>query len=354
LHFIKDGPTLEVHINAVEATYSVQEPWDVGNKTFTDNMTVGARSSGSNAAEMELSWFAIYRDAISQARRTTNHGLGLDMGLIGTNVGDAMSLTSFIGLWDTAGIKIFLPFTAWSKGNGTVDQNTLEMPSYPDGAFDATFLNMSSSFGYKFNSRDGKCDFERASNSNIGTIYNVPYTDISKFTWEKIIIFTTGIGIQTFFGQEDDGSNFVRAYTSNLEKLTLDFMSGGVLKRAQSIETVSNGRHHIAFVKDGATPRIYLDGTEVTYGNQQTYNLGTFSLTNNLRIGVMEVIGQGFDGDAKLDAVYNTALSSATIAVNAGLDNAYGLVGTNVSDQMNLAVAPVGVNIPALQNLIYQ
>jgi hypothetical protein len=89
LHFIKDGGSLKIYINGSEVSYDKQDTYDLGNKTFTDQLQVGWTSI---TVKGKVYWAATYEVALSGARISTNHGLGNSMGLYGYNVGDVMTL----------------------------------------------------------------------------------------------------------------------------------------------------------------------------------------------------------------------------------------------------------------------
>lgn len=91
--YAKDGATQKLYLDGVEVSYTIQNPYELGDKTYTNKMLIGADALtpvlGFND---KIYWYSIYGDAISEARIGANNSLGKDLELYGTNIGDTMYL----------------------------------------------------------------------------------------------------------------------------------------------------------------------------------------------------------------------------------------------------------------------
>jgi len=244
-----------------------------------------------------------------------------------------------IGDWDNTNIvdgSVLAP-NAWSKGNGLVDQNTGEMPGHPDGSLDATFTNMAVGFGFVNNSNDGFIKFG-GDNDLVALNYTPTYTNTSKFTIEMKLKYTQTGTSQRFYSQEDDTSNFIIFFFTNADAVFVRIRKAGVTKDIISSTTMTDGADQTVHIeKDGATIKIYIDDVEVSYTTQDAYNLGNFTLTDGVDIGARNDGAAPMTANMYWYAIYDDAISGARRTVNVGLDNAMGLIGTNVGDVMSLA-----------------
>ncbi len=252
-----------------------------------------------------------------------------------------------IGGWDETSCELALFYNAWSKGNGTADKNAGNMPSYPAGAHqNCAFTNMGVGKGYLYNAGDGNCDFDNVDDFQ-ATALTLAFTNASKFTIEVISKFASGAS-RGVFGLADDANNLFSGTETSTLKLNMAFEKGGVTDQVQTNATLINGQtYHYAFVKDGATLKLYINGVEnggAGYQIQNPYNLGNFNPADTLDVGA----GRTSAGAVRyrsqpiyLFAYYSDALTVARILTNAGLGYNYGLVGTNVGDTMSVS-APGG------------
>jgi len=244
---------------------------------------------------------------------------------------------ALIGTWDNANVQMVLAFNAWKQGNGTVDQNSGEMPGFPDGSFDATFTNMGAGFGY--DATLGICKFD-GTNDFIDTTGLTPaFTNASKHTFEFKVTATVG-ATHILWGQNDDVNNEMFCAILNTGVLRFNFEVGGVTDMADSTETLTNGVDYtLHFVKDGTTLKIFIDGVEVTYATQDTYALGNKTYTNSVQVGARGDDTLTSDTNMFWVANYSDAIIQSRITTNSGLNNAMGLVGTNTVDVMALTSA---------------
>jgi hypothetical protein len=255
-----------------------------------------------------------------------------------------------IGSWDETDCDLALAFNAWSKGNGTSNQNTGEMPGYPNGNYDATFTNMASGYGYVYNAGDGYALFD-GSNDAIDTEYKPAFTDASKHTWEVKLKYVDDSTTKEILFMFDDGDNFMQAFVDDAGaadgEITFDIKVAATRARVvTSTKLITGNDYTLHFVKNGATMEVYIDGVEASYSTQESYNMGNKTYTEGMLVSRTTV---SFNSNIYWVAFYSDAISGARMTANAGLDNAMGLIGTNTSDVMALA-APAAGGIGQLVN----
>ena len=346
LVFVKDGSTLELYINGAESAYAAQDSYTHGNQTY-NNASFGAKITGVTLA-YDSYFIAVYDSAFDSARVVDHYNNGRTLGgLRGYDSGDS-TMTILWPLsairnskWDNTDCVFALPFASWSRGNGA-DQNSGQMPSYPDTSFqDFTFTSMGTGSGY-FRDSLG-CIFD-GSNDHFVTNYNPYFTDGNKITFEVKLNYVSDGGDQIIFESIDDGSNswdFRIKGTAN-NKIQLLFFKSAVLDYALSTDTLADGDHTIHGVKDGAAIKLYIDGSEVSaYDVQNNYELGVASYTDNMDIGSRVPLSS----KVYWIAVYQDALSNGRISKNHSLGNNMKLKGMSTGKIMSL-VHPTNYHDP--------
>ena len=235
--------------------------------------------------------------------------------------------------WDSSNCVLALAFNAWSKGNGTSNQNTGEMPGYPDGDYNATFTNMASGYGFVYNSGDGYCNFD-GTNDYINTGLTESFTTTCKKTWEFKLKSNDYSNAQKLFCIYNDNDNRMDIQITTSNRLDFLFIANSAIERATSTTTLTNGNEYtLHFVKDEDELRIYIDGVEVSYGTQDAFTF-TWNPSADAQIGIRNSADLPFDGEMYWVAYYKDALSHGRITANSALGNDMGLVGNNAGDVM--------------------
>ena len=94
----KDGADMTVWIDGVEATYSLEAGYNHNDQTYTDNMSMGYYSASSPSQPIcKMYYMMNFNRAWSDAEIVAYSALGDDLGLIGNNVGDDLTLTAAPG-----------------------------------------------------------------------------------------------------------------------------------------------------------------------------------------------------------------------------------------------------------------
>lgn len=247
-----------------------------------------------------------------------------------------------IGLWDDTGCNLCMPFSAWGRGNGTANQNTGNMPTYPNGAHQpCVFTNMGAGYGYVYvPGADSYCNFDGV-NDYVSSQFARTFSNAGSITLELKIHYMNDGNDRYFFMFGDNINAFAGGYAAGATNAISWFIKSGANTRsATSNETlVQNTDYTLHFVKNGATLQLFINGVEATYAVQQAYNLGNLAIVRGVDLGIRQ-----FDlSRANTSRVYwfatydNTVLSNARLTTNAGLSNTFGLVGTNVGNTMYLA-----------------
>lgn len=159
---------------------------------------------------------------------------------------------------------------------------------------------------------DGNNDF-------ITTTLNPSWTDAATYTFYTRFTYSDNGATQVLFGQYDDANNRVQLQITSGDALQFLFVIGSTVKQTASIETLTDGAcYTVTFVKNAGVLQIFLNGTEVTYFIQDTYTLGTKSLTSNIFIGARDdTPNLPFAGKMYSAIVYDVALTNSEIALHA-------------------------------------
>jgi hypothetical protein len=252
-----------------------------------------------------------------------------------------------IGNWGNENCLIALAPNAWSKGNGTVNQNIGNEPSYPAGIYQpCAYTNMGVGFGFVNNGNNGYRNYDGAND-----ILNVN----NKFLWDntntrtiqnKINLVSDGTSSQ-IFTQRVDANTYVICYVVGATRKIIFSArnGGGVAISIISTNAVADGDHSVDIVKDGATIKIILDGVEVAYDQQDAWNIGAMTPNQNFIFGNNDVGTAGWTAIMYWNAIYSTALTVARLNTDHGLGNDMGLVGMNTVNTLDLYGIPTITNI---------
>jgi hypothetical protein len=339
LHFIKDGGTLKVFIDNAEASYSTQETYTFGAVTPDHDFTVGNREAADLSFGGKIYWLAVYLTAFLQARITTNHSLAKDMGLWGNNIGGNMFLEAKpVGeALNRLNYEVIFAFAPWSNGNGTLDKNSGNMPSYPYGAYqNCNIQNCDVGFGYIYDS-PGNGHFKGDSGDD-----NILCRNLFKFQ--------TGYGrtAEIKFDYVNDGTHCyifnaeatgVRIYQCWIHGSTrkIYFQLKDPVSNAICIstDTVSDGKHTIHVVRDGIDLSIWLDGAEVSYDQKQDFN-SVFTTDNWVVFANRYTANYGINSKVYWFGIAGVAFDSSRIANNHSLPDDMNLIGNSVGNIMTL------------------
>ena len=187
-----------------------------------------------------------------------------------------------------------LLFSNWVNGPTTLQSGVY--PSSPNGAYQNITITNCSNPGdgfVKSTENNGYFKVTAANTSHLTSTYKLALTNASKFTiWCWFTYTPNYTGSQMFFGNYIDGANqwYCQLNDSNGWKCIFFYIKvGNVLKTVRSAyswtpHSASETLCLIMFEKDGANLRIFFwDGNrvgEVTYGVQDTYNLGNYTFQN--------------------------------------------------------------------------
>ena len=108
------------------------------------------------------------------------------------------------------------------------------------------------------------------------------------FTIDFWVRFNNKTGYQHFFQHHQDGSSYIEFFKEDSDKLQFRAVTGGVWKGnyiTTSAPTINNNTwYHVAFVRNGNTPYIFLDGTSLSLYTWSSFaTLG--ALSGNVYIG---------------------------------------------------------------------
>lgn len=190
---------------------------------------------------------------------------------------DSSSLPSSCILW--------LAFNAWSKGNGSTDKNTGNMPSAPEGAFqNCSFESCGVGEGFVNNSNDGYFQGD-GTNAYMQTDYVLSVTGATtNLSFGIIADVTSGVD-QYLFGLYDDAGTYFHAHINSARQVEFRINSSYVTARALTqTSAVSAGKHHFIFRIVNGLMEIWIDGSEYSPYSQQTSFTFTKTFTAKLRI----------------------------------------------------------------------
>ncbi len=239
--------------------------------------------------------------------------------------------------WDSDSVSYVVAPNAWSKGNGTIDKNTGNFPTYPNGAWqNCPLTNMGAGYGYLYNARNGHCNFD-AVNDKIETAHTFQWDVSTKRTFEFKANFIDNNDYQILGGSYHSSNNWAfLCFIFPDETIGFYFYSTAGFQRALTTTKVTNGDHTFHFVKDGSAIKIYLDGVECSYAAQDTYNYSLHNDFASFVVGNDHRTVYAWNGKIYWAAVYDKVLSEATMAEHHSLANDMGLIGSNDGDTMYL------------------
>lgn len=240
-----------------------------------------------------------------------------------------------IGDWNESGCILALAPYAWARGNGTVDQNTGEFPGYPNGNYNATLTNMAA--GYGFVTADSVIKFDGA-NDYVQTSYSPTYSNVSIHTWEVKFKHVANAASQFLFQRYVDANTFAEIFIRSDNKVDMRFRkAGSATDVVTTTNTLTNGNTYTVHgVKNGATLKIFINGVEASYDEQETYARG--DLTPSTAMGFSGSSTAPFAGQLYWAAIYTEAFDVTRALANHNLDLGMGLIGTNDGDDMTLGV----------------
>lgn len=157
------------------------------------------------------------------------------------------------------------------------------------------------------------------------TDHNPAFTNASKHYWETTVQWDGSTQV-TIFGASDDANNEYFGKILNNGKLELSFEVATVIDHAVSTDVLTRGLRRVGFMKDGATLKLYIDGTEVAaYDVQDNYALGNKSYTNDMHIGAYDEATDNFNSYMYCFMWFDDAISDARIANHSAIGKSLGL-----------------------------
>ncbi len=243
-----------------------------------------------------------------------------------------------IGKWNNDNCILALAPYSWSRGNGRSNQNTGNIPSYPNGDYQPCSLeNMAATGGYLY--KNG-CIRLEGGNDYVALGYSTAFTNANELSLEFWIPYVIdAVNHQWLYSEGEDNNNYMAVVLRNLNMPRIIFSVAAALDYADSNVALTAGLLHVVFVKDGAALRIYTNGAEVAaYSNQDNYALGNKDYAGNSVMGALKrAVLAGYSiVDYYWFGVYNTTLTPARIATNYSLGAHMGLRGSNSGNVMRL------------------
>ena len=234
---------------------------------------------------------------------------------------------------------ILAPY-AWGQGNGNVNQNVGNFPTYKGLYQNCVLTNMDANNGYRYTDLNSRLIFDVTDPDYIETAYNRPFTNTNEFSIETWSLIGAINSNRNLCGARDGASDFWRFGLTAANKIQFTINIGGVTQNTLSTDTVSIALHHIVVVKRVDKFYFFVDGVEVVaYDTQPAYNYGNKTFADTMRVA-----SYGASAITWKDNLYwfriilNSALSNADILYNYGLGvGINGLIGTNTGDNMDLS-----------------
>ena len=250
----------------------------------------------------------------------------------------------FIGTWDVTNLIYAVCPNALKLGSNPAAFNTGNFPVYQGESapskITAGLKNMLSGYGY---TTDGLLKFDGV-NDFVQPSYKTPLTNASKFTIEAWVYWTSGR--KYVYSEGTNSANFFYIDIEPGGNVYVRFYTGSANDVVTSVFTTATAYNHIALVKDGASLKVFINGSEATYSTQNTYSHGNYthslSAINALSRGTT---GSYSDENIKQLNVYDDAISPARILANynAGITNRDILGSDNGDDTMRLYLPSTGV-----------
>lgn len=292
---VKDGSTLRLYIDGV-ADGTVTDT-TTGTTTNSSAIYLGMRGDGNEKFNGSVDDVKIYNYARTSGQiiedMNASHPLG------GSPVG------SQVGYWK------------FDEGQGTTANNS----GFGGSALNGTLTSMASpatatsgwTNGGKFGKGllfDGTNDYVNLSSPT--NFDNLSVADFTVSAWVK----KTSLGSdKMIMGKTSSGGGsgwYLRSESTNNLHFNIDGSTDGVAKGG----SIADGAwHHIVAVLSSNSPKIYLDGKQITYASQTSLVSPVDDSAQPLNIGASNTL-QYWGGSIDEVKVYNAALSPAEILID--------------------------------------
>lgn len=171
----------------------------------------------------------------------------------------------------------------------------------------ATLTSFPINNGYIYNNGNAYHKFDGLA-GKIVTTYDLDLTNTSNFTYISHVDFTPGTN-NIILGKLVDSSNrfFFNINSNNSPEVFIRI--GGTIRLIETNDTVSTN-DFVALVKNEESVRIYINGVEVTYATQDSYDLGDYTF-NDIQLG--NEASSYYTGNIKTGIFYERALPPAEL-----------------------------------------
>lgn len=151
------------------------------------------------------------------------------------------------------------------------------------GDITATLTNMSSGYGYR---RDYPGFITGDNADYIATNYAPTINNSAKLWFRIPIFYNPSANWEVLCGARDGASDywFFAIDSDNPGQLVLTFVKGGVVRKAHSSNTVAAGYNVLGGWLDEGEIGLSINGVEVSYGTQDTYDHGDLGVVAPMRI----------------------------------------------------------------------
>jgi len=188
------------------------------------------------------------------------------------------------GQWDVTNLLWAVLPKCGSNGNMSSNLAAGNFPVYsPNQAAKIfTLTNAAGNDGYR--AVDGSILNESGSFS-LDSNESIAWTNTIKRAFEVGFEYKSdGANTQNIFGEITAATIYAMFRIFGDRTFEIIFRNGATIDRAISSDTVLNGDNHVVAYKDGATLRLWLNGSEVAYSTQNLYEIGNLDLAGNYTV----------------------------------------------------------------------
>ena len=244
--------------------------------------------------------------------------------------------------WDNTDCVIALAFNSWSKGNGTSDKNSGNMPSYPNNPYTSVIQSCGVGEGYLYNNGDGYFEMvDGGERVNMGDITEL--NSVQKFTVEIWLTPDTIDLSHMLLRKLKDADGYIQIEFHSSGNFYISVTNITYLQGYfdSSTKFSAGELYHVVVIvdltqfTDANRMKLYINDELITltYGGTAPSNTADMSSIDTFL---------GRDGSGTLDgrvywfALYSDALSTLRVSANYKLGKDMGMYGNNTDDNMVL------------------
>ena len=357
--FVQDGVEVVGYLNGVASALTFSSDNDrtawfsLSGGASLDRGRIGARVNASDVTtgffDGRLEDIRYYQNTVLTATQVLNIR---DNGVAGYyGIGSPNYTVPTAAQVADANTVLLLPFDTATQGQDLVDISTLGVGS-PHTVTSVAGAGVTGKFGNAYASFDGTGDYLSIPDSADWTFGT---GDFTVEAWIRIADFTKENDICGQYADANNWTDFFKQGASSQQLAFACFIGGvdqGNFISSDSTLT-ANTWNHVAFVRDGSTARIFLNGVALTV--TVTTAFGTWSdISAPLRVGDGFADGtNNFHGDiddlriVKGTAVYTTGFTPPTVALTA-IANTVLLLNCNTQDESPYNNIPTFVTAAAI------